>query len=270
MPSIKSCLAAIALAALAFSPVAATPLAADDSLVRRAEPAFYSNEAAVEKRSAESRKEASIRVRKAKIAAAEKAKRTTASVEEGAALLKRHIESMHAEQGVTRRDLQRRAVFARALRRYRCGTDRVCFNAVTSPSDLPANGRAVCNTRTRLCSVGCQTGFVLQGAECIASAPTCGPNTCPTTANGVYLCSGGNVCTLVCDSSNGYVPTAAGTCVNTRLDPDNCGAVGNACPASYNGVGERACRSGICRLTCPFGSTLRRTQDRTGLYCYGL
>ncbi|TNY23389.1 hypothetical protein DMC30DRAFT_444455 [Rhodotorula diobovata] len=270
MPSIKSCLAAFALAALAISPVAqATPVQASDLVRRTSQPSFYTNEAAVEKRSDESRKESSARVKRAKLAAAKKAKRASAVQEEGQSLLKRHIEEMHAREGVTKRDLERRAVFARALRRYRCANDRVCARAVTSPSDLPSNGAAVCNPVTHLCAVGCQDGYTLTGGVCVASVQTCGPNACGTTDNGIFLCSGNNQCTLICDTASGYVATAQNTCVSVISSADNCGAIGNVCPGSYNGVGEPSCRNRVCRLNCPYGTTLRKTMDGTALYCYG-
>ncbi|GAA6047742.1 hypothetical protein JCM3770_001755 [Rhodotorula araucariae] len=270
MPSIKACLVSFALMALAIAPIAqATPVQGDNLVRRSSQPSFYSNEAAVEKRSAESRKQASSRVKKAKLAAARKAKRASSVQEEGQSLLKRHITELHARDGVTPAHLERRANFARALRRYRCAADRACALAVTDPRDLPANGAAVCNPTTHLCAVGCKDGFVLTSGECIANSPTCGANSCGTVQNGAYLCSGANVCTLVCDTANGYRATAAGTCVNTRTSPENCGAVGNVCPGSYNGVGSSSCRNGVCRLTCPVGSTLRRTMDGSALYCYG-
>ncbi|GAA6012533.1 hypothetical protein JCM10207_009033 [Rhodosporidiobolus poonsookiae] len=270
MLSIKSCLASLALVALTVAPLAsATPVKVDGSLTRRtSNPSFYSNEAIVEKR-ADSRKEVAARVKRNKTAAAKKARRAEAA-REAEELLKRAISDVHESEGVSKRDLERREIFARALRRVRCGiSDAVCARAVTAPTDLPTNGQAVCDQATHICTVGCQDGFVLSGGACIANAPTCGPNTCGTTDNGIFLCSGANTCTLVCDTANGYQPTAAGTCVNTLSDAANCGAIGNVCPASYNGIGSASCKSGQCRVACPAGYGLRRTQDGTALYCYG-
>ncbi|GAA6052262.1 hypothetical protein RTBOTA2_002047 [Rhodotorula toruloides] len=268
MPSIKSCLASLALVALAISPVAATPLKVNDAaLVRRApEPAFFSNEAAIEKRDV-SRKEIAARLKRAKIAAARKAKRENRE-RDTSELVKRHVAALHEREGVTEEVLERRAIVERALRRTRCGVnDRICTQSVTSPSDLPANGRAVCGPN-HLCQVGCQPGYVLTNGACVASEPTCGPNSCGTTPNGVFLCSGANTCALVCDTSNGY--TARGNqCINTNTDAANCGTVGNACPASYNGVGQPVCRGGSCRIACPPGTVNRLTQDRSAFYCYG-
>ncbi|GAA5884950.1 hypothetical protein JCM6882_007166 [Rhodosporidiobolus microsporus] len=273
MPSFKTLIASAAMAALAFAPIAsATPVKVDaGSLSRRtSNPSFYSNEAAVEKRASdESRKEAAARVKRAKVAAAKKAKRVFKE-REAQDLLKRAISDAHAAQGLTKRELESRAIFERALRRVRCGvSDAPCARAVTAPTDLPTNGKAVCSPVTHQCIVGCQDGFVLSGGACIASAPVCGANACPTVENGVYLCSGANVCTLACDTSNGYSATAAGTCVNTLVDADNCGAIGNVCPGSYNAIGDASCKSGQCKITCPAGYAARRTQDRTAIYCYG-
>ncbi|GAA5857354.1 hypothetical protein JCM8547_002236 [Rhodosporidiobolus lusitaniae] len=265
MPSIKSCIASLAVVALAFGPLAsASPVKADSLTRRTSNPTFYSNEAAVEKR--ESRKDSATRVKRAKFAAAKKAKRA-AKANEAEELLKRAISE--ANEGLSTRDLEARDVFARALRRVRCGvSDTPCRRAVTAPTDLPANGAAVCNPVTHLCSVGCLDGFVLTGGACIANQATCGANTCGTVENGAFLCSGDNVCTLVCDTANGY-QAVGGACVNTRTDAANCGAIGNVCPQSYNGVGTPSCKSGTCKLTCPAGTGVRRTQDLTGLYCYG-
>ncbi|GAA5984106.1 hypothetical protein JCM11641_000315 [Rhodosporidiobolus odoratus] len=273
MPSIKSCFLAFALVAAAIAPIAAaTPVKVDaSSLTRRtSNPSHYSNDAAVEKRaSAESRKEAAARIKRSKIKAAKKAKRQSTE-REASTLMKRAVADIHAAEGVTKRDLEARAVFARALRRIRCGVNnRVCRQAVTSPSDLPANGAAICSPSTHQCVVGCRTGYVLSDGACVASSPTCGANTCGTVQNGVYLCSGDNQCTLACDTAAGYTASAQGTCINTITDADNCGSVGNVCPGSYNGIGVRSCKSGLCKVVCPAGYGLRRTQDRSQTYCYG-
>jgi len=51
---------------------------------------------------------------------------------------------------------------------------------------------------------------------------------------------------------------ADNTCISTRSSPDNCGAVGNVCPASYNGVGQASCRNGTCRLSASLLLARRR------------
>ncbi|GAA5877672.1 hypothetical protein JCM1840_004980 [Sporobolomyces johnsonii] len=272
MPSFKGCLASLAIVAIALSSVAqASPVKVDTSvLVRRtSQPSFYSNEAVLDKRSSESRQEAAARIKRAKLRAAKKAKRAHAEAL-SQDLVKRAISSIEESEGLTKRDLERRALFARALKRVRCGqSSAVCAAAVTSPSDLPTNGAAVCSPTTHQCVVGCVDGYVYSGGQCIASATTCGANTCGTVDNGVYLCSGDNVCTLVCDSSSGYTATSSGTCVSTTNDPDNCGAVGNVCPISYNGIGTPSCVASSCRITCPAGYSLRRSSSSTlPYYCY--
>ncbi|GAA5940555.1 hypothetical protein JCM1841_001268 [Sporobolomyces salmonicolor] len=240
-------------------------------LVRRSsQPLLYSNEAIFDKDSAaNSRKEAAAHIRRAKLRAAKKAKRAHAEVL-SQELVKRAVSSIEDPEGLTKRGIERRALFARALKRVRCGqSDSVCAAAVTSPSDLPTNGAAVCSPTTHQCVVGCVDGYVYSGGQCIASATTCGTNTCGTVDNGVYLCSSDNVCTLVCDSSNGYTAGPSGTCVATSSDPDNCGSVGNVCPASYNGIGTPSCSSGACRIVCPAGYSLRKAQSTTNpYYCY--
>ncbi|GAA5900924.1 hypothetical protein JCM8208_007566 [Rhodotorula glutinis] len=263
-------LLAAALAVVAVSVVGASPLQASDLTRRASSPSFFVNpEALVERGSPESRQAAAARIKRAKVAAAKKLKRATMHAhDEGQRLLKRRVDEVNAREGVSRRDLERRALFARTIKRYRCATDKVCAKAVTSPSDVPTNGRVYCNSVTHLCTVGCQPGFILAGGICLPNEPTCGPNTCGTTANGVYLCSGDNVCTLVCDED--AVASPAGTCVDVVTSPTNCGTLGNVCPPSYNGIGTPQCRNRNCILNCPPGSYVRRTSDGTRLYCYGL
>lgn len=123
----------------------------------------------------------------------------------------------------------------------RCGADlsaRLIVPALLADSPSP----------TPSPTVGCQPGFFLTGGVCVQSASTCGPNTCGTTSNGAFLCAGGNVCTLVCDTINGFVATPQNTCVNLVTSEDNCGAIGNVCPPSYNGIGSPWCRSRQCGL----------------------
>ncbi|GAA5936406.1 hypothetical protein JCM3775_000812 [Rhodotorula graminis] len=254
------------LAAVTLSIVGASPLSTSDLARRGSSPSFTGSDPLVERRSPESRQASAARIKRAKVAAVKKLKRETAAHDEGQRLLKRHVDEVNAREGVSKRDLERRAVFARAIKRYH----NVCLKAVTSPSDVPTNGLVYCNKVTHLCAVGCQPGFILAGGTCIASQPTCGPNTCGTTPNGAFLCSGAGVCTLVCDTANGYVASDANTCVNTFTSPTNCGALGVVCPPSYNGIGIPQCRNRACILFCPPGSYMRRTADRTRLYCYGL
>lgn len=216
----------------------------------------------------ESRTQAAQRIALAKKRAAKKAKRAL-MIAEGEQLLKRAVaDALAAEPVLSKRDLEARELSRRALRNVRCGNrDSVCARAAL-PSDLPANGKVVCSPVTRKCIIGCQDGFVLVSGVCVASAPTCGPNTCPTTPNGVYTCSGANVCTLACNTAEGYQLSGAGnTCISFQRDVDNCGAVGNSCAASYNGVGARTCTRGVCRLACPAGTSQRRTLTNGQLYC---
>ncbi|TNY23390.1 hypothetical protein DMC30DRAFT_389847 [Rhodotorula diobovata] len=274
MPSLKACFAAFALAALAFSPVARAGGLDGSDLVQQSpsQPSLLFDATPVDLRPSEARANSAARVKRARLAAAKQAKRglsSPASHDASHALLKRHLEETYAREGVTKGILRRRAIFARRLKRYRCARDRVCAQAVTDPSDIPVNGAAVCNPQTHLCQVGCQPGFFLTGGVCVQSASTCGPNTCGTTSNGAFLCAGGNVCTLVCDTINGFVATPQNTCVNLVTSEDNCGAIGNVCPPSYNGIGSPWCRSRQCGLRCPPGYYSKRTQDGQFLFCYG-
>ncbi|GAA5841475.1 hypothetical protein JCM9279_000666 [Rhodotorula babjevae] len=273
MPSLKSFLSAFALVALALAPVAQAGLLLQGSeLVHRStsQPSLYSNASPLEKRSPEAREKSAARVKRAKVAAAKKARRAAGSDHDGDhALLKRHITETYEREGVTKSILARRALFARALKRYRCAQNKVCAKAVTDPNDIPANGAAVCDPVTHLCKVGCLPGYFLAAGVCIQSASTCGDTSCGTTSNGAFFCTGANVCTLVCDTGNGYVATPQNTCVSLVTSPTNCGTLGNVCPASYNGIGVPACRGRVCILSCPVGYYSRRTQDGQSQYCYG-
>lgn len=50
-----------------------------------------------------------------------------------------------------------------------------------------------------------------------------------------------------CNTQQGFEPVN-GACISTRTDPRNCGALNNACPASYNGVGTAICNAGRCQI----------------------
>ncbi|KPV76925.1 uncharacterized protein RHOBADRAFT_51906 [Rhodotorula graminis WP1] len=263
MPSIKAFLSTFVLVALALAPTArAGIMLQGNDLVHRStsQPSLYSNTSPVEKRSPESREKSAARVKRAKLAAAKKARRGAGEQHDAAhALLKRHITETYEREGVTKSLLARRALFARVLKRYRCGQSKVCAKAVTDPNDIPANGAAICDP----------PGYFLAGGVCIQSSSSCGSTTCGSTDNGAFLCTGANVCTLVCDTANGYVATPQGTCVSLVTSPSNCGAVGNVCPGSYNGIGKPQCRNRNCQLNCPPGYYSKRTQDRQAVLCYG-
>lgn len=155
---------------------------------------------------------------------------------------------------------------ALAAATIRCGIDIVCERR-TSP---PTNANAVCLSGR--CTFRCEQGYAPggpQGTECVQGSNSCGGNTCATVENGYSTCAG-TTCSYGC--STGYSLYNSGNsvvCLNLQSDPDNCGAQGNVCPTSYNGVGSRTCSFGQCRLACPFGSYVRRTQSGGELYCYG-
>jgi len=97
------------------------------------QPSLYSNASPVEKRSPESRERSAARVKRAKVAAAKKARRSAGSDDDPAhALLKRHITETYEREGVTKSTLARRALFARALKRYRCAQSTSCSRSTSS------------------------------------------------------------------------------------------------------------------------------------------
>ncbi|CEQ39316.1 SPOSA6832_00837, partial [Sporobolomyces salmonicolor] len=104
-------------------------------LVRRSsQPLLYSNEAIFDKDSAaNSRKEAAAHIRRAKLRAAKKAKRAHAEVL-SQELVKRAVSSIEDPEGLTKRGIERRALFARALKRVRCGQSARLHINVSRPS----------------------------------------------------------------------------------------------------------------------------------------
>ncbi|GAA5970860.1 hypothetical protein JCM8115_007021 [Rhodotorula mucilaginosa] len=267
MPSIKAVLVSLALSALALAPVAqASPVKADEVLARRS-PSFFSNEGAVEKRS-ESRKDLAARVKRAKLAAARKVKRQRTTWGQRAAaaapVSAPAASSNGGEYAAGSPFLSTPQALAAAA--VRCGSNFIC-NARTTP---PANAAALCLSGR--CTFRCNQGFAPGGADgtqCVASAPTCGTETCATIEGGYATCSG-NTCVYGCNAGLSLITSGSTPlCVNLLADPNNCGAVGTVCPASYNGLGTPACRNGLCRLNCPAGSYERSTTDGSGSYCYG-
>jgi len=89
--------------------------------------------------------------------------------------------------------------------------------------------------------------------------------TCSTPANGYNTCDAATgACNPGCNA--GFTLFQAGnnfSCFAINSDADNCGAPGNVCPASYNGIGSSVCRSGNCRIACPAGYFLRRANSNT-------
>ncbi|GAA5831371.1 hypothetical protein JCM11251_004001 [Rhodosporidiobolus azoricus] len=158
---------------------------------------------------------------------------------------------------------------ALAVARIRCGTDNVC----AARGDPPANGAAVCIAGR--CTFRCLDGFNPggDGTQCVAAINTCNGVTCDVPDNGYATCENG-ACSAACNAGfSRYSLSADGTapyfCFATATDANNCGTPGNACPASYNGIGEPACKNGACRVACPAGSFLRRAQSVSNpFYCY--
>ncbi|GAA5976144.1 hypothetical protein JCM10908_005397 [Rhodotorula pacifica] len=83
---------------------------------------------------------------------------------------------------------------------------------------------------------------------------------CPSVQNGVAGCSSGQCTIASCNA--GYAQTTIGSlfnlfgsssscqAVNTDSDINNCGKVGNVCPASYLNGGSPTCVGGRCQTSC--------------------
>jgi len=152
------------------------------------------------------------------------------------------------------------------------------------------NGISICQSGS--CAVLCDSagGYTLVDGACVnlqSDVNNCGSagNVCPGSPSGLgdAKCYFGN-CTLVCplgterqSTGDEAVPFTcapncpAGTspydvdgeieCLNLATDTRNCGAVGNLCDVSYNGVGSVQCVDSQCTLNCPAGTTLQPSGD---------
>ncbi|ORY81275.1 hypothetical protein BCR35DRAFT_304148 [Leucosporidium creatinivorum] len=185
-------------------------------------------------------------------------------------MVERAIEEMAKAEGLTKRDLERRDIHRRAVAKVQCGVGAkastpICVKYALA-SEIPANGRVACNSNTGRCQIVCNNNYTLRNGFCYKNANICTGKVCPAAPrNGVYLCTPGPRCTLVCNF--GQTPNAAGTaCVNTKFDANNCGAEGNVCPPSYNGIGSVHCWNFRCGITCPNGY-YRRTSSTGQYYC---
>ena len=129
-------------------PLLTSRRAASSDLARRSsQPALVADSSPLLARSPESRQASAARVKRAKLAAAKKAKRATTAQDEGQRLLKRHVDEVNAREGVSKRDLERRAVFARTLKRYRCGTGASLIARERRRECARADSRSCCRPR---------------------------------------------------------------------------------------------------------------------------
>ncbi|BGP53050.1 hypothetical protein JCM8202_004134 [Rhodotorula sphaerocarpa] len=266
MPSIKSCLVSLALAAFAFSPINAATNVDAGLAARHVEARDVQPSSSMTRRSvaAEALKKRAGRGRgrmtlMQQIHAAREARRPA---HRGGA--KSSASSSSGEGAYTPGSTFLSTPQALAAATIRCGTAIVCERKAPAP---PTNGVSVCAAGR--CSYRCETGYAPSGTDCVAASQTCGSETCQNLDNGYATCSNG-ACLYGC--VQGYnLATSNGTprCLDLSSDVQNCGAVGNSCPASYNGIGSAACGFGTCSITCPFGYTVRRAASLSNpYYCY--
>ncbi|ORY81223.1 hypothetical protein BCR35DRAFT_86742 [Leucosporidium creatinivorum] len=253
------------LALLSFgSSVLASPLKEfsldDPSLLGRDYPLLDKREA---------REAAASRVLSTKARAAKKAR--ALEYEDHFNMVERAVAEIAESQGLTKRDLENRAIARRAIAKVQCGkgtkaSTPICRKYARS-DEIPAFGHVSCNQNTGFCILKCANGYTLRNEICYKNAANCQAKTCPTAPrNGVYLCVPGPACRLVCNF--GQTPNAAGNaCVNTKFDVNNCGAPGNSCPYSYNGLGTRSCYDSKCKITCPNGYYRKTTGTGDRFYC---
>lgn len=241
MPSFKTCLISLAIAALSFASVNASTV--DAGLVARnvVEARDVNPSAGVSRRSAAAK-----------------------------ALAKRAARSSSTSGGAyapTSAFMRTKAALAAA--RVRCGTNTVCQRRTAKP---PANGAAVCISGK--CTYRCNQGFApggSDGTQCVASVTMCQGVTCPSVTNGFNTCNDSTgACTPGCNAGfNLYQSGGQYACFATDSDVSNCGAPGNVCPASYNGIGTAVCKSGQCKVACGANYFARKANSATNpYYCY--
>ncbi|GAA5985506.1 hypothetical protein JCM10908_007002 [Rhodotorula pacifica] len=155
-----------------------------------------------------------------------------------------------------------------AVSNVRCRSRFTC--AASFPA--PANADGLClNGR---CAFSCRSGYAPSAdqSSCVAAAGTCGGTTCTQPTNGYTTCSAdGTTCVPGCNTGYSPITSTSGAfaCSNFDTDASNCGSLGNACPASYNGIGSATCTFGVCRIACPAGSVQRSAASTTNpIYCY--
>ncbi|GAA5980314.1 hypothetical protein JCM10908_001612 [Rhodotorula pacifica] len=266
MPSFKSCLVSLALAAFAFAPINAAT-STDAGLVARNQKVAR----AVKPSSALARRNAAAKALKKRAGRQTWAQQQAAKNQAPQAATPAPV-SAASSSGLgayTPGSTFLSTPQALAAAAIRCGTVFVCNARAPAP---PANGVNVCASGR--CSYRCETGFApggSDGTQCVPQQSQCGAQTCASVTNGYSSCdAAGTACVYGC--SQGFTAFTSGNsivCLDTQTDAANCGSQGNACPASYNGLGSPVCRFGVCRIACDAGYVLRRAQSETNpYYCY--
>ncbi|MFN2549594.1 MAG: hypothetical protein ABR567_19400 [Myxococcales bacterium] len=144
-----------------------------------------------------------------------------------------------------------------------------CLDLMTDDASCGACGHS-CATGTHCvggsCKIICTPGQTLctdtgGNTSCVDSSKDrdhCGAD---ATCNGGKQCAAGEICSngncqLSCQAGLASC-TVAGkfTCVNTAVDPNNCGGCGITCAAGQVCSGIGAGGAGVCILQCPSGET---------------
>jgi len=109
-----------------------------------------------------------------------------------------------------------------------CGT--FCDNTASDPSNCGA------------CGTACPSGEACASGACV-------PGGTGTPCTSGASCASGFCVSSVCSPCASGLTSCNGACTNTQSDLNNCGACGNACPASPAN-GTEACSGGACGVTC--------------------
>ncbi|BGO96872.1 hypothetical protein RTBOTA2_000733 [Rhodotorula toruloides] len=263
MPSLRACLASLALVALAFAPINAST-ASPAGLVARGQHA----QRAVKSSAAVARRQAAAKALKKRA----RAGRTTIGHRKGAKGGGGGAGPVSLTNPYSPDSPFLNTKAALAAAKIRCGSNAICRSKGPAP---PADANSFCINGS--CTFRCNAGFAPGGADgtqCVPSSTTCGANTCTVPQFGYATCNVDGTCNIGCaagytrfsQNADGSGPYA---CFAVGDDPANCGTPNNVCPPSYNGIGKSVCRNGTCRIHCPYGYALRRAKSAgSPFYCY--
>jgi hypothetical protein len=141
--------------------------------------------------------------------------------------------------------------------RPRCSPEtKRCVECVAAPDTCPVG--SYCNEKSQ-CTLGCKQETDCQispsAPHCASERHQCVECTAPEHCTGGKICSPSGACVDGCDLSVGRLCEGGKECCNkfcidTKVDPLNCGACGTTCNDSN---ATPRCAAGTCEWTCANG-----------------